>query len=213
MHARRRRRILGAGAHARTRNAEGRRIAARWIARSGWQARGLGPHLRSFERRHAADGGFGAGASRPSPPKIRTRTCRTPPSWDRSRAILQLYSDDIHEHRHCRRAFKPRSRPKRPRCPGTRASRIPKALRSARTPAQRVFANSRGFRGQLSHQQLLVERDAGGAPGRFDGARLTGIHRRAATPSSTARPQWDGARRSAPYGVWAPAKSRRRKCR
>ena len=51
MHSGRRRRIFGAGAHARARNAEGRRIAARGTARSDWQARGLGPYLRPFERR------------------------------------------------------------------------------------------------------------------------------------------------------------------
>ena len=213
MHPRRRRRIFGAGAHARARNAEGRRIAARRIAGFDRQARGLGAHLRSFAA---------------------TECGRW---WNRRLAIAAITTEDpyaglpeaselgslagdlrLYSRRHSRSS--------------TRAARIQAALDAEEAALSwdpritnsegasfsaytggRVFANSRGFAGQLSHQQLLVERDAGGAAGRFHGARLLVFARRAAIPSWRARRTWDAAPRSEPCAVWARAKSRRRKRR
>ena len=85
--------------------------------------------------------------SPPSPPKIRTPDLPDASELGvarrRSAALFGRHSTASTRPR----AFKRRSKPKRPRCPGTRASPTPRARRSARIRAQRVFANSRGFLG------------------------------------------------------------------
>ncbi len=203
MHPRRRRRILGASAHARTGDAGRLRLAEGWAARVAWPARRIGPYFRSFLRRRAPDGGIGAGHRghlhrrpfRRYPGPFRAGVAR----WQ-SRALLRRHP----EHRYALRAFKPRSKPKQAALSWDPRITNSEGASFSAYSGRRVFANSRGFLGSyrtsscslsatpVARQGDAMERDfwysSARSHSKLDSSGRSGTARRGTNGAALGRP-------------------------
>ena len=183
MHHGGRRRIFGAGANARARNVEGRRIARRGAARSDRQARRIGLYLRPFDAPASARWWNRRWRLRPFPPKTRTRACRTLPSSARSIGDLAALLRRHRQHRHAG-PHSGGARNRRGRAVlRIRASPIPRARRSAPTRASACSPTRADFWAAIEPAVARFSATPVARAGRCDGTRLLVFIARAAIPS------------------------------
>ena len=134
---------------------EGSRVARRGTAHPERPADRLGVHFRSVGRGHRAAGALGRSSWPRSPPKIRTRGCRTRTNWGPLPATCGCIAATWSGWRRSSRSTW-RDAPKTPRCDADPRIANSEGASFDTHTGRHVFANSRGFAGRVSLQLLFV---------------------------------------------------------